>query len=807
MTARYIRTFSEIGMADVSLVGGKNASLGEMYNALSGLGVKVPDGFAVTAEAYRHFLAHNRLDARINEALDRLDAADVKALAYTGAIIREWIMHSDLPEDLSQEIAAAYQALGREYGPNPDVAVRSSATAEDLPAASFAGQQDTYLNIRGLPHLLLTCRQVFGSLFTDRAISYRVHKGYAHAGVALSIGVQKMVRSDLGASGVMFTIDTETGFPDVVLITAAYGLGENIVQGRVNPDEFYVHKPMLERGFRPIIRRRLGEKAIKMIYTGDTTAGISTRNVRVQRAQRESFALSDDEVLALARNALTIERHYTARAGRPTPMDIEWAKDGRSGELFIVQARPETVQSMADTRHYDVYALKSRGKPIATGKSVGKKIAAGRARVIFEAGQMGEIEPGEILVTDMTDPDWEPVMKVAAAIVTNRGGRTCHAAIVARELGIPAVVGCGEATQAIETGREVTVSCAEGDVGYVYDGILPFEVRQIDLTHARRPRTRVMMNVGNPDQAFEHSRLPSDGVGLARLEFIINNGIRVHPRALLEYDRLDEAIRREIDRIVAGYPDRRTFYIERLAEGIGTIAAAFHPRPIIVRTSDFKSNEYASLIGGGQFEPHEENPMIGYRGAGRYYSEGFEACFALECAALKTVREAMGLDNVEIMIPFVRTVEEGVRVLGLLEKAGLRRGQGGLKVYMMCEIPSNALLADRFLDHFDGFSIGSNDLTQLTLGVDRDSGIVTGFDERDEAVGRLMQMAIEACRRRGKYIGICGQAPSDYPELTRWLVRRGIASISLNPDSVMPMTQVVLEIEDEEPERPEAPRG
>jgi pyruvate,water dikinase len=792
---RYTRFFSEIGLDDVALVGGKNASIGEMYTELSSAGVRVPYGFAITAEAYRHFLAHNRLDRKIDDALNRLNTKDVKALAYTGAIVREWIMHAELPQDLADQIAAAYRELGRQYGDNPDVAVRSSATAEDLPAASFAGQQDTYLNIRGLPHLLLTCRQVFGSLFTDRAISYRVDKGYAHSGVALSIGVQKMVRSDLGSSGVMFTIDTETGFRDVVLINSAYGLGENIVQGRVNPDEFYVHKPMLDRGFRPIIRRRLGEKAVKMIYTGDTTAGLSTRNVRVSREQRDHFSLTDDEVLALARKAIAIEKHYSAKSGHPTPLDIEWAKDGRTGELFVVQARPETVQSLADTRHYDVYALKTRGKPIATGKSVGKKIAAGRARVIFEAAHMADLQPGEILVTDMTDPDWEPVMKVAAAIVTNRGGRTCHAAIVARELGIPAVVGCGEATQVIEDGREITVSCAEGDVGYVYDGRLPFDVRQIDLTALGRPQTRIMMNVGNPDQAFEHSRLPNDGVGLARLEFIIGNGIRVHPRALLEYDSLDDATRRDIDRIVAGYADRRTFYVERLAEGIGTIAAAFYPKPIIVRTSDFKTNEYASLIGGSRFEPREENPMIGFRGAGRYFSEQFASCFALECAALKTVREVMGLDNVEVMIPFVRSVQEGVRVLELLEKSGLKRGDRGLKVYMMCEIPSNALLADRFLDHFDGFSIGSNDLTQLTLGVDRDSGIVTGFDERDEAVGRLMQMAIEACRRRGKYIGICGQAPSDYPELTRWLVEQGIVSISLNPDSVISMTQVVLDIE------------
>ncbi|MGE0372088.1 MAG: phosphoenolpyruvate synthase [Gammaproteobacteria bacterium] len=792
---RYIRRFSELHIEDIPLVGGKNASLGEMYNTLSPLGVKVPDGFAITADGYRLFIEHNRLYQKIDEALGKLDTHDVKALAYTGAIIREWVMYGEIPEALAGEIAEAYRQLGEEYGATPDVAVRSSATAEDLPNASFAGQQDTYLNIRGLPHLLTTCRQVFGSLFTDRAISYRVDRGFSHRDVALSIGVQKMVRSDLGSSGVIFTIDTETGFRDAVFITAAYGLGENVVQGKVNPDEFYVYKPMLELGRRPIIKRQLGDKAIKMIYTSDTTAGISTRNVRVQKEARESFALTDDEVLELARNAVVIEKHYTDKAGRPMPMDIEWAKDGRTGELFIVQARPETVQALSDARYHETYRLKAHGEVVVTGKSVGKKIASGRARVIFEAGQMGELQRGEVLVTDITDPDWEPVMKIAAAIVTNRGGRTCHAAIVARELGIPAVVGCGEATQAIETGQEVTVSCSEGDTGYVYAGLLAFETERVDLGDAPRPRTRIMLNVGNPEQAFDSSRLPNDGVGLARLEFIINNSIRIHPRALLEYDTLDEETRRRIDAIVAGYPDRRTFYIERLAEGVGTIAAAFYPRPVIVRLSDFKSNEYASLIGGGSFEPEEENPMIGFRGAGRYYSEQFAPCFELECAAMKTVRETMGLDNVALMVPFVRTVREGAEVLALLERYGLKRGENGLKVYMMCEIPSNPLLADEFLQHFDGFSIGSNDLTQLTLGVDRDSGIVTGFDERDAAVLKLMEMAIEACHRHGKYVGICGQAPSDYPELTRWLVERGIDSISLNPDSVIPMTRVVLDME------------
>ncbi len=792
---QYIRGFSELGIADIPLVGGKNASLGEMYNALSRHGVRVPNGFAITADGYRYFLEHNNLSAKIGEILQQLDVTDIKALAYTGAIIREWIMYSELPEDLAEEIVTAYRTLGEEYGPNPDVAVRSSATAEDLPAASFAGQQDTYLNIRGVPHLLTTCRQVFGSLFTDRAISYRTHHGFAHMDVALSIGIQKMVRSDLGASGVIFTIDTETGFRDVVFITSAYGLGENVVQGKVNPDEFYVSKTMLGKGFRPILKRQLGEKAIKMIYTSDTAAGISTRNVRVRREEREQFSLNDDEILELARGAIVIEKHYSEKSGHPMPMDIEWAKDGRSGDLFIVQARPETVQSLADTRYHETYSLKTRGRLIVSGKSVGGKIAAGRARVIFEATQMGDLKPGEILVTDITDPDWEPVMKIAAAIVTNRGGRTCHAAIVARELGIPAVVGCGEATQLIANGGEITVSCADGDTGNIYEGTQEFETTRVDLTSDRRPRTKIMMNVGNPEQAFAAARLPNDGVGLARLEFIINNSIRIHPRALLEYDTLDEKTRQDIDRIVAGYPDRRSFYIQRLAEGVGMIAAAFYPKPVIVRLSDFKSNEYASLIGGGGFEPDEENPMIGWRGAGRYSSEKFSACFALECAAMKTVREVIGLDNVALMIPFVRTVQEGIDVLALLDDHGLRRGDNGLKIYMMCEIPSNPLLADRFLEHFDGFSIGSNDLTQLTLGVDRDSGIVTGFDERDEAVLKLMEMAIDACRARGKYVGICGQAPSDYPDLTRWLVEHGIDSISLNADSVIPMTQVVLDIE------------
>ncbi len=792
---QYIRRFSELNMDDVPLVGGKNASLGEMYSSLSSLGIKVPNGFTITADGYRHFIEHNQLQDKIDETLSKLDTHNYTSLAAAGASIREGIMHGDMPDDLVEEIFRGYDELAQEYGDNPDVAVRSSATAEDLPGASFAGQQETYLNIRGRKNLVSTCRQVFASLFTDRAISYRVDKGFADMDIALSIGIQKMVRSDIGCSGVMFTIDTETGFRDVVFITAAYGLGENIVQGKVNPDEFYVFKPTLEKGCRPILKRQLGDKAIKMIYTSDSIAGISTRNVHVQREGREKFALTDDEVLELARYGVTIENHYSKRAGKPMPMDIEWARDGETNELFILQARPETVQASADTHFRETFTLKTRGNVLATGKSVGQRIATGNARVILEAAQMGELKPGEILVSDITDPDWEPVMKIAAGIVTNRGGRTCHAAIVARELGIPAVVGCGDATQVINSGLPVTVSCAEGDTGYIYEGAQEFEKNRIDLTDIKQLKTRIMVNIANPEQAFDVSRLPCDGVGLARLEFIINTSIRIHPRALIEYDTLDKDTRKKIDRITAGYPDRKTFYIQRLAEGVGMIAAAFHPRQVIVRFSDFKSNEYASLIGGGGFEPTEENPMIGFRGAGRYFSEQFEECFILECQAIKAVREEMGLDNVSVMIPFVRTVEESRSVLELMSKQGLKRGEHGLDIYMMCEIPVNALLAGEFLENFDGFSIGSNDLTQLTLGVDRDSSIVTSFDERNPAVLILMEMAIKACKKENKYVGICGQAPSDYPEIARWLVQHDIDSISLNPDSVLSITQVINDIE------------
>ena len=793
----YIRRFRELGIGDVPLVGGKNASLGEMYQALTGKGVRVPNGFATTAQAFRDYLEHNDLKDRIAGALESLDVDDVDALATTGAQIRGWIVDAELPPQLGDEIIAAYREMEQEYGTEADVAVRSSATAEDLPDASFAGQQETYLNIRGTEHLLRTCKRVLASLFTDRAIHYRVDKGFDHMSIALSIGVQKMVRSDIGASGVMFTLDTESGFRDVVMITAAYGLGENVVQGAVNPDEFLVFKPTLVQGKRPIVRRHLGEKAIKMIYARDPVTAEATRNVKVRIEERRRFAISDDEVLELARYAVAIEQHYSALAGKPRPMDIEWARDGESGELFIVQARPETVHSIRTDAFQEIYTLPERGKVLSRGKAVGARIGAGRARIILEAAHMHELKRGEVLVTDITDPDWEPVMKIASAIVTNRGGRVCHAAIVARELGIPAVVGAGDATHEIRDGQEVTVSCVEGDVGYVYEGKLPYSSERVNLAGLERPATGIMLIVGNPVQALEFAAFPNDGVGLARLEFIINTSIGIHPRALLEHESLGDEVREEIARRSAGYASPRDYYIDRLAEGVGTIAAAFYPKPVIVRMSDFKSNEYAALLGGEGFEPEEENPMIGLRGASRYHSETFAECFALECAAMKQVREEMGLDNLELMIPFARTVDEVKEVMEIMARAGLKRGEHGLKIMVMCEIPANALLAGEFLEQCDGFSIGSNDLTQLTLGVDRDSGLLTGYDERNAAVTVLMEMAIRACKAAGKYVGICGQAPSDFPEITRWLVEQGIDSISLNPDSVLKMTQVVLEMEQE----------
>ena len=788
----YIKPFAELGISDVPLVGGKNASLGEMYRKLSAEGVKIPDGFATVAAAYYLYLDHNSLRDPIAQALARLDINDVTELARTGAMIRGWMIDGELPQVIADEVEKAYELLREQNnGLYPEVAVRSSATAEDLPDASFAGQQETYLNIQGVEQLQRICKRVLASLFTDRAITYRVHKGFDHMSVALSIGVQKMVRSDLASSGVMFTLDTESGFRDVVMITAAYGLGENVVQGAVNPDEFLVYKNTLRDDLRPIIRRQLGSKALKMIYSDDAVTGNATRNVEVRKQDRYRFAVSDDEVLQLARYALAIENHYQR------PMDIEWAKDGVTGELFVVQARPETVHANLDSASQVTFSLNEKGPVLAQGKSVGARIGAGKVRTVLDASHMSELQAGEVLVTDMTDPDWEPVMKVASAIVTNRGGRVCHAAIIARELGIPAVVGTGNATDKLLDGQEVTVSCAEGETGLVYEGLLDFTMEEVDLAALPRPDTKVMLIAGNPGRALEFSRLPNDGVGLARLEFIISHSIGVHPRALLEFENLDRELQEEIAEKAAGYPGPRDFYVERLAEGIGTIAAAFYPKPVIVRMSDFKSNEYARLLGGEHYEPQEENPMLGFRGASRYHSKQFADCFLMECEAVKKVRKTMGLTNLETMLPFVRTVEEARQVIELMAAHGLKRGENGLRINLMCEIPANALLADQFLELCDGFSIGSNDLTQLTLGVDRDSGLLSQFDERNEAVSVLMEMAIKACNDKRKYIGICGQAPSDFPEITRWLVEKGIHSIALNPDSVLKMTRLVLDVEEQ----------
>lgn len=791
MNNELIKRFAELGRGDVPLVGGKNASLGEMYGALKPQGVEVPDGFATTSAAYWLFIDHNRLRQKITDVLDVLDSNDVTALQKAGADIRSWILAADIPLPLQQAIAAAYQVLEQEYGADTDVAVRSSATAEDLPDASFAGQQETYLNIRGIDHLLSTCKKVFASLFTDRSIAYRVHKGFDHMKVALSIGVQKMVRSDVGASGVIFTIDTESGFRDVITITAAYGLGENVVQGAVNPDEFVVHKPTLQQGFRPILKRQLGSKALRMAYD-ETASELSTLNQAVSVADQQRFAISDDEVLELARQAMVIEKHYGCA------MDIEWARDGINGKLFIVQARPETVHSNANALVQDVFRLQQKGKVLLSGKSIGARIGCGPVRVVTDKSHLHEIQPGDVLVADITDPDWEPVMKTASAIITNRGGRTCHAAIIARELGIPAVVGVGNATEALSNGMAVTVSCAEGEKGLVYEGILPFSHEQIALDGLPKPNTHIMLIAGNPGQAFGVAQMPNDGVGLARMEFIISNHIGLHPRALLEFNTLPAALQQQIMQHTHGYNEAVTFYVEKLAEGIATLAAAFYPKPVIIRTSDFKSNEYAELIGGRQFEPVEENPMIGFRGASRYYADSFRDCFALECKAIRKVREDMGLTNLQVMLPFVRTVDEVQKVAAIMAEHGLRRGDNGLQLMLMCEIPANALLAEEFLQHCDGFSIGSNDLTQLTMGVDRDSGLLTQFDERNPAVAVLMGMAIAACRKQNKYIGICGQAPSDFPEITRWLVQQGIHSIALNPDSVLKMTQIVFDAEQDQ---------
>ncbi|MHB8425303.1 MAG: phosphoenolpyruvate synthase [Gammaproteobacteria bacterium] len=779
MNQRYVIGFEQLGMHDVDRVGGKNASLGEMLSHLAKLGVLVPGGFATTAEAYREFLAHAGLAMRISKELAGLNTDDMVALADTGARIRQWVMETPFPAALEQAIHTAYDGLLKHSGKGISVAVRSSATAEDLPNASFAGQQETFLNVHGMEHVLHAVKCVFASLFNDRAISYRVHHGFDHAQVALSAGIQRMARSDLGASGVMFTLDTESGFDKAVFITASYGLGETVVQGAVNPDEFYVYKPAIETGKYPIIRRNLGSKMVMMVYAEGDASGPPVKTIDVHAEARERFCISDEDVIILAKQAVAIEKHY----GRP--MDIEWAKDGADGKLYILQARPETVKNKK-TQSIERYRLKAHGKAIAEGRSIGQKIGAGTAKLIYSVGEMSHIKPGDVLVTDMTDPDWEPIMKRAAAIVTNRGGRTCHAAIIARELGIPAVVGCGDATKVIQDGQPVTVSCAEGDTGFIYDGKLEFERREFSMDSMPKAPLKIMMNVGNPERAFDFAGIPHKGVGLARLEFIITRMIGVHPKALLNFEQQPADIKQQIRKRIAGYTDPVGFYVERLAEGIATIAAAFAPEPVIVRTSDFKSNEYANLIGGRQYEPHEENPMLGFRGASRYIDPSFRECFALECKALRKVREDMGLSNVQVMIPFVRTLDEAEKVTEILAANGLKRGERGLKLIMMCELPSNALLAEQFLEYFDGFSIGSNDMTQLTLGLDRDSGVIAHlFDERNDAVKAMLSMAIQACRKHNKYIGICGQGPSDHPDLARWLLHQGIESISLNPDTVV----------------------
>ncbi|AWN17634.1 phosphoenolpyruvate synthase [Salinisphaera sp. LB1] len=778
MDNSYVAWFSQLGMNDVASVGGKNASLGEMISHLADAGVSVPDGFATTASAYRQFLAHDGLADRINQALDTLDVDDVDALIETGSKIRQWVLDHPFPPALEAAIRDAFATLA-EGQDDMAVAVRSSATAEDLPDASFAGQQETFLNVRGLDNIMLAIKDVFASLFNDRAISYRVHKGFDHSQVALSAGIQRMVRSDTGASGVMFTIDTESGFDKVVFITSSWGLGEAVVQGAVNPDEYYVYKDNITAGRPAILRRVKGGKAVKMVYTADRAHGKTTEFVDVDTADQRRFSLSDEDAEALATQAMTIEKHY----GRP--MDIEWGKDGETGKLYILQARPETVKSNATT--LERYSLDAAGHDVlVTGRSIGQRVGAGRVRNVSSIKEMNKVENGDILVTDMTDPDWEPVMKRAAAIVTNRGGRTCHAAIIARELGIPAVVGTGHATEKLADGIDVTVSCAEGDTGYVYQGAIDFNVDEVSLDRMPEIGTKIMMNVGNPDRAFDFASIPNQGVGLARLEFIINRQIGIHPRALLEYDQQPDELKATIDAHIAGYADPVNFYVDRLVEGISTIAAAFHPKPVIVRLSDFKSNEYANLIGGDAYEPEEENPMIGWRGASRYLAEDFKPCFELELEAMKRVRGDMGLTNVQMMIPFVRTLGEAKGVSELLESHGFKRGENDLKIIMMCELPSNAVLADEFLEYFDGFSIGSNDMTQLSLGLDRDSGLISHlFDERDPAVKIMLEKAITACKRNNKYVGICGQGPSDYPDLARWLLDQGIESMSLNPDTVV----------------------
>ena len=775
----YVLWYQQLGMQDVNRVGGKNASLGEMISNLAGAGVEVPGGFATTADAYNQFLEQSGLNDKIHDLLDSLDVDDVSELAKAGQKIRQWIIDTPFQPEFEQAIKAAFSELS-EDNDEFSFAVRSSATAEDMPDASFAGQQETFLNVRGLDAVMEAIKHVFASLFNDRAISYRVHQGYDHRGVALSAGVQRMVRSDIAASGVMFTIDTESGFEDVVFVTSSYGLGEMVVQGAVNPDEFYVHKPTLAAGRPAVLRRNIGSKQIQMVFSEDRAHGKQTLIEDIEPTKSMTFSVADDEVEELARQAVIIEKHY----GRP--MDIEWAKDGIDGKLYIVQARPETVRSNQKGQAIERFALKDKSDVICEGRAIGQRIGAGVAKVLNDISEMDKVQPGDVLVTDMTDPDWEPIMKRAAAIVTNRGGRTCHAAIIARELGIPAVVGCGNADELISNGRKVTVSCAEGDTGYIYDGELDYDVTSTAVDKMPPLPMKIMMNVGNPDRAFDFASLPHAGIGLARLEFIINRMIGVHPKALLNFDEQSEELQATIRGMIAGYSSPREYYIAKLAEGIATLGAAFSPERVIVRMSDFKSNEYANLIGGSQYEPDEENPMLGFRGASRYISEEFRDCFALECEAIKRVRNDMGLTNVEIMIPFVRTLEEGRKVIELLEEQGLKQGEQGLRVIMMCELPSNAVLADEFLDIFDGFSIGSNDLTQLTLGLDRDSGVIAHlFDERNEAVKRLLAMAITTAKKRGKYVGICGQGPSDHPDFAAWLVEHGIDSVSLNPDTVV----------------------
>ena len=778
--ARYVIDFADVSMADIEQVGGKNSSLGEMISKLAHAEVRVPGGFATTADAYREFLAHQGLATKIKQSLDTLNVDDVNTLAKTGTAIRKWIMSTPFPPQLEIDIKQHYEKLVANSSRDMTFAVRSSATAEDMPEASFAGQQETFLNINGIAHIMSAVKQVFASLFNDRAIAYRVHKNFKHEDVALSAGIQQMVRSDIGTSGVMFTLDTESGFKDVVFITSSYGLGETVVQGSVNPDEFYVHKPMLALGKPAVIRRHLGSKLIKMVFTDDKTAGHTTQTVDVAESERHQFSLTDKEVLELARYAVIIEKHY----GRP--MDIEWGRDGIDGKLYILQARPETVRSHASAHVIEKYTLQQHGKVLTTGRAIGQKISSGNVRVVHNASEMDRVKQGDVLVAEMTDPNWEPVMKRASAIVTNRGGRTCHAAIIARELGVPAIVGCGNAMEVLAENEPVTISCAEGETGYVYRGALKFDVVTQDVAHLPKLPVKIMMNVGNPELAFQFQAIPNAGVGLARIEFIINNMIGVHPKAVLELDQLPAHRRDEIKRRARGYISAKAFFIEKLVEGVATIGAAFWPQPVIVRLSDFKSNEYRKLLGGDLYEPEEENPMLGFRGASRYIAHQFRDCFEMECRALRKVRDELGLTNVELMVPFVRTVAEAKGVVELLAEHGLKRGENGLRLIMMCEIPSNALLADAFLEHFDGFSIGSNDMTQLTLGLDRDSGLVAhAFDERNPAVKALLHMAIQACNKQGKYIGICGQGPSDHLDFAEWLMDEKIQSISLSPDTVV----------------------